>query len=136
MKLIFTFLIFFTFLFSFSTISPVHAMSGQEWLSRCEHAFTKGEDQDIVGAVQAGSCTGFIQGVRDYSELIETLNLYTETGGEYYPFPKVCRPKEVTLGQEIKITQKWLNEHPEELHNRFDFLYIILMRETFPCKSQ
>ena len=64
------------------------------------------------------------------------MNLYNEKEGKYYPLSKACRPEGVTSGQEIKIAKKWLNEHPEELHNRFDFLYFILIRETFPCNSQ
>ena len=47
--------IIFLFLFSFSTISSVHASSGQEWLSECESDKT----------YKVSSCLGYLKGVRD-----------------------------------------------------------------------
>ena len=56
--------IIFLFLFSFSTISSVHAMSGQEWLSECESRVK----------FKISSCLGYLDGVRDmYSSMVKTL---------------------------------------------------------------
>ena len=118
--------IIFIFLFSFLTITPAHALKGKEWLSQC-----KG-----ITNIQRSSCFSYIRGLDDMNSLFNQLEIYSKQEDNYYSFPKICYPKGVTFGQLKKILIKWLNESPEKLHEELNFLYIMMMRETFPCKTQ
>jgi hypothetical protein len=113
--------IIFLFLFSFSTISSVHAKSGQEWLSDCESGDTSRQI----------NCLGYLEGVRDmYRHMVKSLFILEGT-----PYT-VCYPTNITTGQEEKIMMKHLNDNPEQLHFTFSSLYKNKMMMTFPCKEQ
>ena len=116
----------FVFIFSLLTITPVHALKGQEWLSQC-----KG-----ITNIQRSSCLSYIRGLDDMNSLFNQLKIYSKKEKIYYSFPKICYPKGVTFGRLKKILIKWLKRHPEKLNEELSFLYIIMMRETFPCKTQ
>ena len=112
-------IIIFLFLFSFSTISSVHAVSGQEWLSECESGVS----------IKVSSCISYLQGVSDmYRHMVKSLFIL-----EGIPYA-VCYPTNMTTGQEEKIMRKHLNDNPEQLHFTFTSLYKNKMMMTFPCK--
>ena len=111
--------IIFLFLFSFSTISSVQAMSGQQWLSECESRLS----------VKVSSCISYLQGVRDMHRAMVNEPFLKK----YIPY-KICKPSNITTGQEEKIIRKHLNDNPEQLHFTFTSLYKNKMLKTFPCK--
>jgi len=45
-----------------------------------------------------------------------------------------CLPDQVTNDQIIKIFVKYLDDHPEELHQPASLLLVTSMRKAFPCK--
>ena len=47
-----------------------------------------------------------------------------------------CIPAEVTLGQEIRVVVKWLQDHPERLHHEASAEIVAALRTAFPCPSQ
>jgi len=118
--------IIFVFVFLILTIAPVHALTGQEWLSQC-----KG-----ITNIQRASCLSYIRGLDDMNSLFNQLKIYSKQEDNYNSFPKICYPKGVNFGQLKKILIKWLNEHPKILHEELSFLYIMMMRGTFSCKTQ
>ena len=114
-------IIIFLFLFSFSTISSVQAMSGHEWLSQCESHKN----------FELTACLCYLQGVREmYRHMVKSLFILEGT-----PYT-VCYPTNITTGQEEKIMRKHLNINPEQLHFTFTSLYKNKMMMTFPCKEQ
>jgi hypothetical protein len=113
-------IIIFLFLFSFATISSVHAMSGEKWLSYCEYSGVK--------PYESGMCLGYIMGVSEHHVLIEQLLGIIEN--------KLCIPSRATFKQLMEVAKKWLKEHPEKLHQDFSVSYLSIMKEVFPCKSQ
>lgn len=44
-----------------------------------------------------------------------------------------CIPPSVTLGQQIKITKKYLDDNPQRLHTGIAATYTASMRMAFPC---
>ena len=116
----------FVFLFSLLTITPVNAMTGNKWLSKC------GTTND---GFNGGVCLGYLHGIRDVNDVVNQMGFYSKIDDVYSPFPMFCLPLEVQLGQLKKIVIKWLNQHPEKLHERLDLQYIYIMREIFPCKN-
>lgn len=45
-----------------------------------------------------------------------------------------CFPHNSTPGQYARVVIKFLNEHPERLHERASFLVVDALIEAFPCK--
>jgi hypothetical protein len=54
--------------------------------------------------------------------------------GKKYLMEKSCFPAGVDTVQEKKILMKYLKNNPEKLHERFVYTYLLVMRDTFPCK--
>ena len=45
-----------------------------------------------------------------------------------------CKPKNITSQQIMKIMNKYLDEHPEDLHYEFGQILIEALVKAFPCK--
>jgi hypothetical protein len=119
----------FVILFSVLTVVPSYAYSGNEWLADCN---------DEKSGFKQGFCLGFLRALNE-SEIFsndEHIDIYIEIDGKPHLKPKHCMPVEkMTMGQLKKIVDKYLNEHPEVLHERFYVLHHVIMRETFPCNE-
>ncbi len=124
--------IIFVFLFSLLSITPVNAMTGNEWLLKC------GKKSESVSnwSFEYGVCIGYLNGIRDMNTVLNEHEMYFKEDGGYYPYYNFCEPNGVELGQLEKILTKWLNEHPEKLHKQLRELYVVMMRKMFPCESQ
>jgi hypothetical protein len=121
-------IIIFLFLFLLSTITPVNAkMTGEEWMKLCESP----ESIDNLG------CMMYLGGTRDMYTMMNDPNFesYVYVNGEKHLIKKTCFPNGVTIGQQKKIMMKYLNNNPKELHERFEYIYSIVIRDTFPCKD-
>jgi hypothetical protein len=120
----------FIILFSVLMVVPSYAMTGNEWLAMCEKDLKNSNKLDMY---EIGFCEGFLRGLRDTNDMTSGLDLFYQKDDQYNPIPKICLPREVTLIQLIKVVKKWYTEHPEKLHIRFDFQYVMIMREVYPC---
>lgn len=107
---------------------PVFA-DGNRLLSSCEVVLDSVNTSQISGdSYHAGFCLGFVQGVY-------------QLNGAYQSWLKVdqplfCTPPEgISNGQAVRIVNKYLQEHPEQLHEEEYFLVIKALREAFPCKD-
>jgi hypothetical protein len=70
--------------------------------------------QNKYEAWRDGVCVGVIEGVSATS-------------------PLVCPAENVTLGQEVRVVIKFLQEHPEKLHLRGSKLVQEALAQAFPC---
>jgi hypothetical protein len=70
-------------------------------------------------------CYGYISGAVDAFGALAGLHLVD---------PMICTPPTVTVGQVFAVAQKYLDEHPDQLH--FDASSILLeaVGKAFPCK--
>ncbi len=48
---------------------------------------------------------------------------------------KICIPDEASLGELSLVVSKYLNQHPETLHNSPQYLVIDALHTAFPCKA-
>lgn len=87
--------------------------SGNELLEMCR-------DKNIVDPVR---CTGYISGVAD------------ALSSPYVARYRVCRPKEVTVGQVRDIAVAWLEANPSKRHYAAITLVALALSEAFPCKK-
>ena len=97
-------------------ITPgVHAAyeTGNDLLAQCE-------SDDLF---MEGVCAGYIAGVSDVSR------------GETWGGNRYCAPAGVTIRQLQKIVIKYLNEHPETLHDDASSLVQNAFAHAFPCSE-
>jgi hypothetical protein len=67
---------------------------------------------------RANFCAGYVAAISD-------------TYGSF-----ICVPETVTYSQAIKITAKYLNDHPEKLNIPADLLIYAALRDAFPCPKK
>ncbi len=107
--------------FALATLpGPSHANdgnSGNDFLPWCKQWLDPGttDTEDVFGAAV---CSGFVLAARD---LVSTLQ------------SKICIPVDVTNGQMARVFVKYMEEHPQDLHMRASFLFLLAAREGFPC---
>jgi hypothetical protein len=118
--------IIFVFLFSLLSITPVNALTGQEWISQCDSTYDE---------ISESGCISYLDGLGDMLSIIHK-RYYMEEHGRYRLLPKLCFPQRMTLGQAQKIMVEYLNEHREKLHSEFADLYLVQMSTTFNCSKE
>ena len=70
-------------------------------------------------------CIGYVDGV------VGTLVIAAAA----HKVPRlVCVPDGVTTGQTVKVVERFLEAHPEELHKDARFLVFWALIDTWPCK--
>jgi len=75
---------------------------------------------------KAGICQGYFQAYRDIRPILQEANEKV--------FGGICLPRGTTLGQHIKIYMKYMDNHPQELHELKYIGITKALKETFPCK--
>ena len=105
-------------------ISKAEFGDGNHMLKACVASIASIEGRDS-NPVLAAQCLGFVHAAKSILAFWE----YDETG-------YVCIPESVSNGQVIRVYVKWMNEHPETLHELDAFLFFSAMRESFPCGSR
>jgi hypothetical protein len=119
-------------LFLILTVVPVHALTGEEWLSDCD------QDYPYIGICsKILNWTKYYEDAKDCGKDYEgdcRRNYALEGMDENYnSYVGTCIPQGVTHGQKVRILMKWLNEHPERLHEYMYHLYGKILLETYPC---
>jgi len=94
------------------------------------HAFITGNnlveycdnlEQDVAD-FDGGFCVGYVGGFTQALHWVSDKN-------------KICASDNVTQKQVVSIVRKYMEEHPEMLHERADMLVIIALRRAFPCSE-
>jgi hypothetical protein len=98
--------------------------TGNEFLKECEPGTTKPfsqltEEEKLLGGACATYVRGFVGGIR-VGEV--------RTGTKM-----VCSPAGVEVLQAMKISAKWMNEHPAELDRPAVELIFRSLADAFPC---
>ena len=101
----------------FRPVLSSEVFSGNELKATCN-----APDNSYSAGICFGFVYGFAAGVNGgfYSSYIET----------YY-----CPPPGISAGQLRDVTVKYLNDHPEELHEYAATIVSNALSEAFPCKK-
>jgi hypothetical protein len=94
----------------------------REYCKLAESDSSKLSGDDLDHAI---ICTYYVNGVLDgYEAGVEPAKSL------------ICSPDTVTRGQKVLIVAKYLEDHPEMLHNDPRFLILDALSKAFPCKSK
>jgi len=81
------------------------------------------DSQDTRNLMGIGLCAGYLQGVSDLNGFYEVSKLPTF----------FCMPDKVSYGQKAKVVIKYLEDHPEKLHEIDGGLVLSSFVDAFPC---
>ena len=92
----------------------------------------KGTDSDRLSAKW---CLGYLDGFVGGFKAMEMVA--SKTYEEYLRMSKtyVCFPEHSTLGQDMRVVVKFLQDHPERLHEDEEFLVFKAFQAAYPCES-
>jgi hypothetical protein len=104
------------------------ARTGGELLRDCAGIETLGETTaPIDRRVAALSCVNYIEG---FVEGHDSVAAITRPAARRW----FCLPKGVTIYQVASVVRKFLQDHPERLHERAAILTGVALLRAFPCK--
>ena len=110
------------------TVSSLSAQTdtGMDLLRACNTIIQAEEGQDVSMDDQLLSFywTGYLGGFNDAAVLIGT-----GTSQKIYCLP----PTGIENDQLVRVVKKYLDEHPEDLHQSARILVLLALSEAFPC---
>jgi hypothetical protein len=101
--------------------------TGNDYLRLCSTAL----DADASGRADGLVCSGYMRGF--LSGLGATQDLYVTARKQ----PRVlCLPATVNVDQLMRISLKYLNDHPADLHGSLVQLILVSWVDRFPCSKR
>jgi hypothetical protein len=121
-----------------ASVVPLHGrqlayMDGNRLLQQCEPGTSEHKARLSADRLtDFAFCSGYVGGVMDANT---TLVSSMSAEGKRQVAPMYCLSEEgIEVGQAVRITVKWLREHPEKLHLEGDILVYMSLTDAFPCK--
>lgn len=99
--------------------------TGVELLEECQAA-----ERDTP-SVKAAHCLGYLNGMADGLDAWESYNKYHNGN---LP-PAACIPRGATMRELAIVVVKYLNDHPNRLHESYRLLAILALADGYPCKK-
>jgi hypothetical protein len=107
------------------TLSPNFFASANYVMPGCRAAIANSEPDDF----KQGVCLGTIYGLGSGLRILQDLR---EAGVKVSP--EICMPKEVTLGQQLRIVAAYVDARPNRLHEDFRDLAWEALKDAWQCK--
>jgi len=106
-------------------------LSGSKLLRNC-NSYLKlvGGSSNSEIILGAGLCLGTVRGIIDAGAIFDT---FADQAGKP-PTNVFCVPESVSTDQGIRVVIKYLEGHPEDLHQRGTTLTVLALKQAFPCK--
>ena len=109
---------------------------GNQLLSACTHAIRITDSPQALRqpfrepdiALEAGYCIGFLSGVANMNIFWQTR---TKDTSMFF-----CLPPEGIINQLMRVVVKYLQEHPEKLHDPDIAVASMALANAFPCPSK
>lgn len=105
-------------------VSSAEAETVRDVRSICSFAYENQDEQ--TSSSDMGFCFGAFTTIMDALHIIDDRGRF-ELG--------VCIPKTVDRARLIKMFLAYADQHPEHLDERFGFVAVAALRESFPCRE-
>jgi hypothetical protein len=107
--------------------AKAQALTGSQLQEAC-----KAVTDDNTPPIRLGTCLGFVRGVVDTQAMWEVVAQVDKS----YPKVHSCVPKEVEMKQTVQVVLKFLDDHPERLHEPAVILVLEALHNAFPCSAK
>ncbi len=115
--------------FTGSAFAQTQNRDGNSLLESCNAALKLIDDSSAQVDRGAWYCVGYVQGIRESLDAQRLLSSSTRT-----PDPSgINIPEQVENRQVIRVVVRWLQNHPESLHEQKIVIMIWALREAFPA---
>lgn len=81
-------------------------------------------------------CLGYIDGFLEGFDAFALAHGKTYEEYETLRSIYVCFPSASTIGQDARVLVKWLNDHPERLHEDANLLTFTAFQSAYPCQPK
>lgn len=108
-------------------------LSANALLPGCRVMITDMDDHLSGPAPSYGEPTAMKQGV--CMGVITGLNFEARLSKSVFKKAFFCIPDSVTFGQQIQVVVAFIDNHPQDMHERFDWLAIKALADAWPCKD-
>ncbi len=109
-----------------SLMGNLSAFDGNGYLGFCKTYLRLQESVELAtyeNGQEEGGCLGYLRGV------IETAQIWQQgTGRQTF-----CLPEAGGINQLIRVTIKYIEDNPAELHKNASILVQFALKEAFPC---
>ena len=106
--------------------------SGNVFLEKCTAFEKANSDTTTKELLEVNQCLAYLRGVMDG---VEVERRWLGGGDEAkYPLP-FCIPPDVSTGQILRITLKYIRNNPEIAHYTTAMLVVNALGFTFPCTT-
>jgi hypothetical protein len=115
----------------FSASAGAQTITGSDIISKCKQAIASADSLTpaSISHFDAGFCSGFMAGVNEDQVMWQASDKMDHRDH----LLSYCFPDASTNGQLLRVFVKYLDDHPEELHESAAFLYLKAMHRAFPC---
>jgi Rap1a immunity proteins len=114
----------------FSSSVRAQTTTGSDIISKCKQAVASADSPSAtVNHYEPGFCAGFVAGINE----TEAMWQASDKDDHRDHLLSFCFPDTSTDGQLLRVFVKYLEDHPEELHESAAFLYLKAMHRAFPC---
>jgi hypothetical protein len=112
--------------------TPTQEPTGAQLLDECQVVAKGGPNapEDAAELAKGMHCFGYLSGVADTYVFWKYTN-NTQKAKVYIP---ACIPEEATTFELARVVVKYLNDHPNQLHNSYRLLVMLALEDAYPCK--
>jgi hypothetical protein len=101
--------------------------TGHDVLRECRLVVQDRQPDTIEESIDTILCSGYVSGLNDMSQLMLGLSKV-----KIFCIPQKETPK---TGQVVGIFAKWLAVNPTALHERARRLFLVAMKDAYPCEK-
>ena len=80
-------------------------------------------------------CLGYMEGFVDSLDVVEMVESTDYADYKSHSRTQICFPDSSTIGQDVRVVVKFLQDHPEKLHERRKLLTYSALQKAFPCRT-
>ena len=84
--------------------------------------------------LKIGWCLGWVQATVEHFQLMQTF-MTKEGSATNQGLLGICIPFNVPNAQVMRVSVKWLRDHPERLHENLAVLSVEILTSAFPCQA-
>jgi hypothetical protein len=110
--------------------SGANTSTGVQLLEECQLAVKETSDLTAPKLSKLVHCLGYLNGVSDSYKLWNRDHKFTK---DSVP-PPACLFDDVTTFELTRVVVKYLNDHPNKLHEDYGTLVTDALRDAYPCK--